>query len=177
MYGTIEVLDAANLFIGDDPNNSKHLVLKTCRIIADLEEGTIAHKPGGHVVSMDLGDRTFMMPKMAFSLSGPNTDVLTDFMPSRKINYTVRANIRNIRDDTDTSIVAAFKGRMVKASYNEFEKSNNMDGSYEIAELITYTLVRNGIEVLYFDVMGGVSTFRRNGQPMFPDLARNLGLI
>lgn len=177
MAATIELIDGANLFIGDDPTNGKFIVLKSCRIIADLEESTYTHKPGGHVISIDIGDRSFQMPRMTFSLSGPNLDVMTDFMPETKINYTIRGNVRDVRDDTDTSIVTTFRGRMIKASYGEFEKGGQVDGQYEVAEIINYRLTKNGNEALYFDVMSGPGAFRRNGTPMFPAQARNLGLV
>lgn len=62
MSNTIERIDAATIFVGDDdPNNSLHLKIKSVGVILDLEEATMSHKAGGHVMTLEMGERSFTM--------------------------------------------------------------------------------------------------------------------
>lgn len=178
MSNTIERIDAATIFVGDDdPNNSLHLKIKSVGVILDLEEATMSHKAGGHVMTLEMGERSFTMGTLKFSMTGIDTDIITRFMPSKRIKYTVRANVRDLRKDEDVSMVAIVEGRMVRVTHKDFEKESDVGGEYEIKEIVMYELYKNGVEKLWFDYFAGPAGYRRNGQPMFPELSRNLGLV
>jgi hypothetical protein len=178
MANTIERIDAANLFVGDDdPSASLHLKIKSVGIILDLEEATMSHKAGGHVMTLEMGERSFTMGTLKFSMTGIDTDVMTRFMPSSRIKYTVRANLRDLKKDIDVSLVAIVEGRMVRVTHKDFEKESDVGSEFEIKEIVNYELYKNGQEIFWFDYFAGPSGYRRNGQPMFPELSRNLGLV
>ena len=178
MANTVQKLDTANLFVGDDdPNASLHLQIRNVGVILDLEEATETFKPGGHVMSIDYGTRSFMLGPLTFELEGINPDVMSRFMGPKKIKYTVRGNIRDLRTDADIPLVSIIEGRMVKVTHGAFSKGDSVNGQYEIKEISHYEVRIDGREELYVPFFEGISMFRRRGQPMFPDLAANLGVI
>ena len=178
MSSTIRHLDAANLFVGDDdPTNSLFLILKNVKL-PSLEEVTKEHMGGGAVAGIELGMRAIQPLKFPFQLEGFNPEQISRFMPgSGRIKYTMRGNIRDIRDHTDLEVKAVIEGRMTKVEMSEFEKEKGINTDYEIKEVAFYSLFYNGVEKFYFDYFSGPAGVRMDGQPMFPALSRNLGLV
>lgn len=171
-------LDAANLFVGDeDPSNSKFLQLKTLKMF-DLEEITKEHLGGGAMAQIVIGTRAFKVAPVTFKLEGYNPDVDARFMPAgqRRIKYTVRGNISNLRTHAETEIKAVIEGRMTKMSKSDFERDKGIESEYEINEILYLELFYGGVEKLYFDYWAGPAGLRRDGAPVAPALARNLGL-
>lgn len=178
MSNTIERIDAATLYVGDeDPNASLHLKIKSVGLILDLEEATMSHKAGGHVMTLEMGERSFTIGTLKFGMTGVDTDIIARFMPSKRIKYTVRANLRDLRKDEDIPVVAIVEGRMSRVTHKDFEKESDVGGEFEIKEIVSYELRKGGNEILFFDYFAGPAGFRRKGEPMFPELSRNLGLV
>lgn len=176
---TIHHLDMANLFVGDDdPTKSQFLVMKNVKV-PSLEEKTKEHTGSGAAMSVEIGMRVVNALSMPFQLEGINPDVMTRFMPgpgASRIRYTVRANIRNVRDHTDIPLKAIVEGRMTKAEMSEFDRDKGTDSSYEIKEVFFYSLHLGTEEKYYFDYFSGPAGVRIGGIPVFQNAARNLGL-
>jgi len=176
MSATIFNLDTANLFVGDDnPDNSQFLTLSGVKI-PSLEESTRTISPGGGVVAIDIGMRKITMSSLTFKLSGLNPDVMPKFMANRRIKYTIRANVSNVRTQEDTPLVATIEGRMVKMDVGEFKKDGEVDTDYEIKEIVHYMLKLGTQEKYYLDAFAGPSGVRIDGVPIFRNVARNIGL-
>jgi phage tail tube protein FII len=177
MVATITNVDTANLFVGDDdPSNSQFLVLNNFTL-PDLQEATKSYTPGGGIGQIEMGMRRVNAMTMPFSLHGIQEDVLSYFMRTRRVMYTIRGNLSNISDQTDKPFVATIEGRMTKATLGQFSKDNGMDTDYEIREIMRYKLVIGTTEKIYFDQFLGPRGFRIDGIEPFRDVARNIGLI
>lgn len=176
MTATIFNLDTANLFVGDDdPDNSQFLTLNGVKVPM-LEESTRTITPGGGIVAMDVGMRKITISPLTFKLSGLNPDVMPKFMVNRRIKYTIRANVSNVRTQEDVPLVATVEGRMVKVDMAEFKKDGEVDTDYEIKEIVHYMLKLGTQEKYYLDAFSGPNGVRIDGVPVFRNVARNIGL-
>lgn len=178
MASTILNMDAAALYVGDDdPTDAEFLTIKNIKIPA-LEEATKDHSGGGAMSEIAIGTRKIVALVLSFQLEGFNPKVMSRFMPGgpSRIKYTVRGNVRDVRDHTDLEIKAIIEGRMTKYEPSEFEKDSGMTSDYEVKEVTKYQLFFGQQEKFFFDYFLGPRGLRIDGQPMFPALARNLGM-
>jgi phage tail tube protein FII len=176
MASTIYHMDAANLFVGDDdPTNSLYLSLMNVKL-PTLEEVTKEHSGGGAIASIELGMRVMKALTMTFKLVGMDPKVHNRFMPASPIKYTMRGNMRDIREQKDIEVKAIIQGRMSKAEMSDFDKSKGVESDYEIKEVPFYQLFFGGDEQQYFDLYAGPAGLRIGGQPVFGTIAANLGL-
>jgi phage tail tube protein FII len=176
MSATIYNLDTANLFVGDDnPDNSQFLTLNGAKVPM-LEESTRTITPGGGIVAMDIGMRKITISPFTFKLNGINPDVMPKFMTNRRIKYTLRGNVSNVRTQEDIPLLAVVEGRMIKVDIGEFRKDTEVDTDYEIREIAYYMLKLGDQEKYYLDVFAGPNGVRIDGNPIFRDVARNIGL-
>lgn len=178
MAATLFHMDAANLFCGvDNPESSEFLAIKNIKL-PPLEEKTKDHEPGGGVMSIQLGMRCIMAPTLGFDLEGIRPHLMNKFMPvGGREKYTVRGNMRDIKAQTDLSIVAILEGRMTKADIGDFSRSEGVSTQYEITECTQYKLYIDGAEKYFFDFFQGPIGARTDGNPIFQGLASNLGLF
>jgi uncharacterized protein len=175
MASTILHMNAANIFVGDeDPTKSLHLVIKNVKL-PSLDEMTKEHAGGGAPMKMQLGMGMLESLALTFNLEGFTPDVMTSFMGLGRKKYTIRGNIRDVREHTDTEVKAIVEGRMVKAEMGDFTRDNGIDSSYEIREVAFYSLYFGQQEKLYVDFFGGPNGVRVDGQAIFSRVARNLG--
>ena len=173
---TIYNVDLANLFVGnDDPTKSEFLVLKNLKIPA-LQEKTRDFSPGGGVVDMKLGTRKTEALELTFQLEGPNPDVMKRFMRNQRIDYTVRANVRDVQTHEDIPMKAIISGRMVKNEMSQFASGDGVQSDYMISEVMRYQLWFNHDEKYYFDAFAGPLGVRIDGVAIFRRAAANLGL-
>src|ERR1700736_3550593 len=62
------VLEAANIFVGDDPTASNHLVLKNVKFLT-VEKSYVDFMPGGAILGIEI-DTHFNKFEVTFSLAG-----------------------------------------------------------------------------------------------------------
>lgn len=173
---TIYNLDTANLFVGDDnPDESQFLVLKSVKV-PSLEENTKDFQPGGGVAGISYGMRSIMPLVTTFTLEGINPKVMPYFMRTRRVPYTIRGNLTDVRTQADIPLVAVLHGRMIKVDVGEFAKQNGVESMYEIREVVKYELRIDGTEKVYFDFFAGPGGVRIDGETVFNDVARNIGI-
>lgn len=178
MASTIHHLDMANIFVGDDdPTKSVYLTLKNFKL-PSLEETTKDHTGGGAVMGITVGMALIQAPTFTFQLEGLNPHIDERFLPGiqRRITYTVRGNVSDLRDHRDIEVKAIIEGRMTKVEMSDFDREKGTTTDYEIKEVVYYALYFDGEEEWYFDYFSGAAGVRRKGSPMFPNKARNLGL-
>lgn len=176
MAATIYNLDTANLFVGDDnPDNSQFLTLQSVKMPM-LEESTRTINPGGGVIAMDIGNRKITISSLTFKLNGINPDVMPKFMANRRVKYTIRGNVSNIRTQEDLDLVSVIEGRMVKVDMSEFSKDSEISTDYEIKEIVFYSMHMANVEKYYLDAFAGPAGVRIDGVPLFRNVARNIGL-
>jgi phage tail tube protein FII len=178
MASTIRHLDMVNLFAGDDdPTKSLFLVIKNVKL-PSREETTKEHSGGGAIAGIELGMRYLRALAVSFQLEGLNPDENRRFMPSApaRINYTMRGNVRDIRDHTDIEFKAIIEGRMTKVDLSEFDRDKGTQTDYEIKEIVRYTEYFGGVEKFHFDYFSGPAGLRIDGVLAHATAARNLGL-
>jgi hypothetical protein len=95
----------------------------------------------------------------------------------RRLNYTIRGNVRDIREDRNFAGKAVVQGRMVTANMSEFARESGIDEDYEIKEIMRYEFYLDGVERFYFDYFRGPAGARIDGSPVFAQQAGNLGLL
>lgn len=177
MVATINNVDTANIFVGDDdPSNSQFLVINSFTL-PDLQEVTKTYNPGGGMGTIESGMRRMNALAFPFALHGIQPDVLSRFMAPQRIMYTVRGNIHNISDQTDKPFVATMEGRMTKATMGQFSKDNGIDTDYNIQEIMRYKLMIDGVEKYFFDLFLGPRGIRVDGIEVYRTVARNIGLV
>jgi len=172
------VLDAANLFVGDDDTTKgEFLAIKSLKLPA-LKEKTKEHTPGGGIMTINYGMRLLEALEFTFKLEGINPRTMGKFMPPGAINYTIRGNIRDLRDSAnDLEMVAVVKGRMTSVEMGEFSRGEGTEHDYMISDVEAYRLMLNGQEKYRFDAFLGIAGAFVDGQPMFGNAARNLGIL
>lgn len=169
--------DSANIFVGDaDPSSSLFLVIKNVKL-PDLEETVKEHTGGGAVASVELGMGVIKALSPTFKLEGFRPEEIDPFLtPNGRLKYTIRYNIRDIRNHGSVGVKAVVEGRMTKIAMNDFDRDKGMETDYEIKETMFYTLHYGEQEKFYFDYFAGPSGIRVNGVNPFQGMARNLGL-
>lgn len=176
MASTLCVLDAANMFVGDDPTASMHLVLKSVKIPA-LNERTKDHDALGGAGSLTLGLKSIEALEVAFKCEGFPTDVIAKFMSPTSNRYTIRGNFRDIRAARDIPMVAVVEGRMTSVDFSEFSREGGMETDYMLKQVTSYNLVFDGREMFNYDAFIGLGSVRINGAQVFGTAAANLGLV
>lgn len=175
MASTIYHMDAANLFVGDDdPTNSQFLVLKNIKL-PNLEEVKKEHFGGGAIGKLSMGMGAIEALALTFNLEGFTPDVLSRFMsPVGRLKYTLRGNIRDLKELTDIEVKAVLEGRMTKAELSEFDHEKGIDSAYEITEVIHYALYFGQQEKLFYNLF--TSRLRVNGVDVTRQRNINLGI-
>ena len=174
---TLFIMDAANLFVGDDdPTKGEYLALKSVKL-PDLKEITKEHQGGGAGMGLSFGLRIIEKPEFSFKLEGINLRTMTKFMPGVPTNYTVRGNVRDLKNLTNIPALAVVRGKMQSMSMSEFSRDAGIESDYMIGEITSYILTIGGVEKYALDYFSGVAGIRVDGQPIFSQVATNLGLI
>lgn len=174
---SLMILDAANLFVGDDdPTNGEFITLKSLKLPA-LKEKTKDHTGGGAAMGIQMGMRMLEPLEFTFKLEGVNIRTMTKFMPPDRTNYTVRGNIRDLDLLTDIPVVAVIAGRMSSVDMGEYGRDNGTETDYMISEVVRYRLTIGDVEKYRFDYFRGMAGVFVDGQPLFGNVARNLGLL
>ena len=171
-------LDAANIFVGDgDPTKSLFLVIKNVKL-PTLEEITKTHLGGGAIDELEIGMGAIKAPMLTFQLDGFNPETLVRFMPGtpRRIKYTIRHNVWDVREQANKPLVAVVEGRMSKVETSEFDKEKGVTEDYEIKEVAFYKMEYDGAEKIYYDYFLGPNGIRMNGVATQADVAANIGL-
>jgi uncharacterized protein len=179
MANTIYLMDMASIWVGDaDPNDGNFLTIEDVKVPM-MQEKTTDHTGGGAVMGIKLGMNMLEALDLTFKLKGFNPNVFSKFGVGqpRRLNYTIRGNVRDIREDRQFACRVRVNGRMTKYDPGSFSRDSGTSEDFEIAEIVSYECFFDGVERFYFDYFRGPAGARVDGQPMFAQAAANLGLI
>lgn len=170
-------VDAATLFVGDDdPTNSLHQVIKGVKL-PPITEKTRDHAPGGGPMGVKLGMRKIEALEPTFKAEGINPTVKNKLFPGTRTMYTMRANIRDIGRQVDIPLKAIISARLMEVDMDEFGTDDSLETSYKLAEVMYYQVFIDNTERWYFNFDEGYAGVRIDGQPVFRQVAANLGLV
>lgn len=149
---TIYIMEAANLFCGDDdPTASKHLTLTELQL-PNLQESFQDYHPGGSRVQIEVAVGVQKL-EASFKLAGWDPDLLTQFGlgASARKKFTAYGSIRNKRTGEAIEAKAVLEGRLGSASPEAFQRGEMQGFDYTIAEILHYELHFGGAEKIYWD--------------------------
>ncbi len=148
----IYIMEAANLFCGDeDPTASKHLTLTELQL-PNLQEMYQDHHPGGSRVQIEVAVGIEKL-EASFKLAGWDPDLLTQFglgAAARK-KFTAYGAIRDKRNGISIEARAVIEGRLGAASPAAFQRGEMQGFDYTISEILHYELHFAGAEKYYWD--------------------------
>lgn len=173
------IMDMATIMVGDaDPDTLNHLVLQSVQLPV-LQEKTSDHMPGGSVMGVNIGMNALEALSLTFKMKGlnPDTSRKLGIGQARRLNYTMRGNVRDVREDRNFAAKCVVNGRMCKVNMSEFSRDSGIDEDYEVMEIMRYELFLDGAEKFYFDFFRGPAGARVDGVPIFSTQAANLGLV
>ena len=158
----IYVMEAANLFCGDeDPTASKHLTLTELQL-PNLQEMFQDHHPGGSRVQVEIALGIEKL-EANFKLAGWDPQVLAQFglgARARK-KYTAYGSVRDKRNGTALEAKAIFEGRLGTANAEGYKRGEVQHFDYAISEIMHYELYFEGNEIYYWDFF--TTDWRVNG--------------
>lgn len=147
----ILLMEAANLFIGEDPEKSKHLKLQSLAL-PTLEYGTSEHMPGGGplAVQWTMGQLKPLEP--TFKLIGFDEEAYAAAGVGSNVPrlFTARGSIRRKSDGRLFGAVAVIKGTLSKIAPEAFEASKALGHDHAMADVTRYSLEIGGR--IWFDV-------------------------
>lgn len=147
----IKVLEAANLFAGDDtPNdhNSKHLSLTSVKAVA-MKEKTQTHSPGGGVGDIVIGGLGFEAPQLSFKLLGidEQTKALFGIGDEGIKPFTIYGAVRNKKTGFLLERKMVVWGRIVEIDEDEFSRGKIIEQTHTLAEIVRFSLWESGAEI------------------------------
>jgi len=174
----IYIMDMATIMVGDDPDNLNHLKLTNVQL-PSLEETTNQHTPGGAVMGLEIGMTMLAALNLTFKMKGlnPETYGKLGIGQARRLNYTIRGNVRDVVEDRNMAGKAVVTGRMTTLNQSEFARESGVDEDFAVKEIVRYQFFLDGAERYYFDYFRGPAGARIGGNPIFAAQAGNLGLI
>ncbi len=153
MAAALRVIEAANLFAGDDgPDNSKHLTLQSVKL-PDWREKTQEHHPGGSIGAINLGGFGIEAPELTFKLIGsdPQTRLLFGLGTRQLRPYTVYAVVRDKETSRAIERKVVVRGRMVEISAAELQRGSPGAQDHKVAEITHYEEYEDKQEIYLWD--------------------------
>jgi phage tail tube protein FII len=176
---TIYLMDMASIMVGDGaPNDLNSLNIEDLKVPM-IQEVTVEHKGGGAIMGVKLGMNMIETLDLTFKLKGfsPNVSNKLGIGQQRRLNYTIRGNVRDVREDRQFACKVVVNGRMVKVDGGSFSRDSGTSEDFEINEVMKYQCFFDDVEKYYFDYFDPVAGARIDGNPIFATAASNLGLI
>lgn len=159
-YNTLE---AANIFCGDDPTASSHLVLKNVKF-PTMEKAYVDFMPGGGIMGLEI-DTHFNKLEVTFSLSGwtPQTMALVGRWSRQTQQFSIYGMLRNRLSGAATRVNAQIFGMLGRVAPDVFEKGTLSMVEYAIKGITRYELEVAGTQLYLFEmatntmIIGGVN--------------------
>jgi P2 family phage contractile tail tube protein len=152
MSNSILMMEAANIFVGDDnPNASNHMSIQTLKL-PNLEESYVEHNAGGAAVGMEFETHMNKL-EATFNLAGWTPDVMTKIgrWSVEVQRFTARGAIRDRRSGKVSTALARMWGRLAQANATDFRRGDLMGFEYAIKGIHHYELIVGGRQLIYFD--------------------------
>lgn len=146
------IMEAANLFCGDDdPSNSLHLELSELKL-PGLEENYSDYMPGGAPVAIEI-DTHINRLEATFNLMGWNKKVMTMIGASSQAQQTFTAYgvIRDRRSGKALGSKAIMFGRLGRVNPQAYSRGNVQQHEYSIRGIMHYELYLDHEQFYYWD--------------------------
>lgn len=152
MANTIYVMEAVNLFVGDDrPDDSNHLTIQELKL-PGLEENFTDHLPGGAVIGIEV-DTHIQRLEATFNLAGWNPEVMTKIgrAEGNQQTFTAYGAIRDRRNGELIESIAVMQGRLGRVNPTAFRKGDLQSHEYSIRGIVHYELKMGERPIYYWD--------------------------
>lgn len=147
------ILEATNLFVGDDgPNNSKHLVLSSLKL-PTFEEKSQMHFAGGAIGEISVGGLGLSALECTFGLSGYDLQTMSQFgLGTRRHQaYTAYGALRDLQGNKPIEMKAVLQARMARLEGDELKRGEMIGHNHGLHEILHYQLSFDGKEKYYYD--------------------------
>lgn len=171
----LQIMEAANLFCGDDdPTASKHLTLSELQLPV-LQEMFADHHAGGSAIQIEIPTGIQKL-ESSFKLAGWDKALLEQFGLSakRSMRYSAYGVIRDQMTGVAEQAKAIIEGRLGKIEGEAFKRGEMQSHDYAISGITHYELFIGGAEKIYWDFF--TTEWRVNGVRQNADEARMLNL-
>jgi uncharacterized protein len=152
MAGTIYIMEAANLFCGDEADSeSQHLRLSEIKL-PGLEENYVDHVAGGAPLAIEV-DTHINKLEATFNLAGWQREVMTMIGRSERAlqTFTAYGVIRDRRTGSALEGKAIMGGRLGRANPANWRRGDLQHHEYSIKGMVSYQLYLAGDEIYNWD--------------------------
>jgi P2 family phage contractile tail tube protein len=146
------VLEAANIFVGDDPTASNHLILKNVKF-PTVEKSYVDFTAGGAMVGVEV-DTHFNKFEVTFSLAGYTPQVLSQVGICARASqqFSLYGMLRDRLDGATQRVEAYVFGQLSKAAPDNFDRGTLSAIEYAIKGVTHYELLINKSQIYYWDM-------------------------
>lgn len=147
------LMEAANLFIGDEnPEAGKHLKI-TNLTLPTLEFDSVDHRGGGASMEVGWGMNVIKKLEMSFKLAGFDEEAYAaaGIGSNAPRTFTARGMLRRKSDGKGFNAVATVKACMGKIAPDGFDRSNVFGHDHSLVEITRYRLIVGDVEWFYVD--------------------------
>ena len=169
------VLEAVNIFVGDDPTASNHLTVKNVKF-PTVEKAYVDFMPGGGIVGLEV-DTHFNKFEITFSLTGWTAQVLKQvgIWSRASQQFSLYGMLRDRSGQGATQRVEAFVfGTLGKAAPDNFDRGTLHSIEYAIKCITHYELLVNKEQIFYWDM--GTNEMLVGGVDILADQNAALGV-
>lgn len=156
------VLEAANVFVGDDPSASNHLVLRNVKF-PSVEKAFVDFMPGGGIVGLEI-DTHFNKFSVTFALAGWTPQVLKQvgIWSRASQQFSIYGMLRDRLTGATQRVEAFIWGQLGKAAPDNFDRGTLNSIEYAIMGITRYELIIDKQQIYLWDfganemIVGGV---------------------
>lgn len=170
MANGLYVMEAANLFVTDDPTASNHLTISELKL-PNIEQNYVDHAPGGGPVTIEV-DTIFQKFEATFQLAGWSTQVEAQVGMwagnSRYTRFYAYGVVRERITGEALEAKAVMYGRLGRANPAQWTRGALQHWDYAIKGMVHYELTLAGQEMISWDFFN--NTLSIGGVPQNDDV-------
>ena len=146
------VLEAANIFVGDDPSASNHLTLKNVKF-PTIEKSFVDFMPGGGIVGIEI-DTHFMKFEVTFSLAGWAKQAMgqVGLWARASQQFSLYGMLRDRNGGAVQRVEAFVFGQLGKVAPDNFDRGTLNSIEYAIKGITHYELLVDREQIYYWDM-------------------------
>ena len=148
----LETLEATNIFCGDDPSASKHLVINNLKF-PTMEEAMVDFVGGGAAMACDITTH-FNKLEVLFSFAGWDEDTmgLVGMWAQAQRQFTLYGGLRNRLTGAVRQIKGVVFGKLTRAAPAEFTRATLNMMEYAVRAITRYDLRIDNNPIYYYDM-------------------------
>ena len=152
------IWEAGTIFVGPGGGDAdKGLNINNIKV-ADLEEITQEHHPGGSYGAIRLGGFGNKPLTISFKLTGVDPQAMAQYGVNgqQQQDYTILGGVRNKNGNAPMQYKLIAQARMTKVGSDAFKRGDLAGQDYELNEILSYAVYFNGAE-LYLGLSSAAS--------------------